>query len=377
MKYSKVLYPLVICLLLLTVFRINTSAQSPAKPIRIAVAGITHGHSTWILGRKDKGDLVLAGIYERDTSLWQQYIQRYNLDRSLFYPDLNKMLDAVKPEAVLAFGSVNQHVKVVEFCAPRGIHVMVEKPLATTKEQAEKMQQLAKKNNIHLLTNYETSWYPTTEKTYQLVRDSSFAGKITKAVFHHGHEGPKKIHVSEEFFSWLIDPVENGGGALIDFGCYGANIMTYLMQETAPVSVTAVTQHLQPDIYPKVDDEATIVVTYPSAQCIIQASWNWPFGRKDMEVYGEDGYVITADNTNMRLRNRKMKEEQKMKADTSDVHIYTDPFAYFIDVIRGRIKVPPYGLYSLENNVRVVRILDAARESAKTGKTVFLTGNNK
>jgi predicted dehydrogenase len=41
-------------------------------------------------------------------------------------------------------------------------------------------------------------------------------------------------------------------------------------------------------------------------------------------------------------------------------------------VINGEIKVPPYGLYSLENNLRVVEILDAARESAETGETVYL-----
>lgn len=366
---------LFVCLILMSVCRINSWAQTTGEPVRLAVAGISHGHSPWILGRKDKGDFVLAGIYELDTSLWQPYATRYNLSPALFYKNLDKMLDAVKPKAVVAFGSVNKHIDVVEACAPRGIHVMVEKPLATTIAQAHKMQELARKNNIHLLTNYETSWYPATEKTYRLVKDSAFVGKVKKAVFHHGHDGPKKINVSKEFFDWLTDPIENGGGALIDFGCYGANIMTYLMQEEAPVSVTAVTQHIQPEVYPKVDDEATIIITYPSAQCIIQASWNWPFGRKDMEVYGEEGYVITIDNTNMRVRSRKMKEEQQVKTDTGSVHVYTDPFAYFADVIKGKIKVPAYGLYSLENNVRTVIILDAARQSAKTGKTIYLGAN--
>lgn len=353
-------------------FCFNVLAQPKNKAVKMAVAGISHGHVPWILGRKENDDLKLVGIYEKDTSLWQPYIKRYKLKRALFYSDLTKMLDATKPEAVVAFGSINQHAAAVEACAPRGIHVMVEKPLAITKAQAERMQKLAADNKIHLLTNFETSWYPTTEKTYQLVRDSGFVGKMSKAVFHHGHEGPKKINVSKEFFDWLTDPVENGGGALVDFGCYGANIMTYLMQGEAPVSVTAITQHLQPAVYPKVDDEATIIVTYPSAQCIIQASWNWPFGRKDMEVYGDGGYVIVSDKNNMRMRNSKMKEEAATTVTLNEVPVYTDPFSYFVDVINGKITVPAYGLYSLENNVRVVRILDAARESARTGKTVQL-----
>jgi predicted dehydrogenase len=343
-----------------------------AQPIRLAVAGITHDHVPWILGGNVNHDVKLVAVYERDTSLWPLYIKRFHLDPKLFYSNLDKMLEEVKPTAVAAFGSINQHITVVEACAPRKIHVMVEKPLAVTREQAEKMVQLASANNIHLLTNYETSWYPTTEKTYQLVKDSGYIGKLTKAVFHHGHEGPKKIGVSKQFFNWLTDPVENGGGALIDFGCYGANIITYLMQDEEPVSVTAVTQNIQPEVYTKVDDEATIIVTYPSAQCIIQASWNWPFGRKDMEIYGDGGYVISLDKNNMRVRNNRMKLEETRKVSTDDVNVYTDPFSYFADVINGKIKVPHYGVYSLENNVRVVRILDAARESAKTGKTVKL-----
>jgi predicted dehydrogenase len=261
---------------------------------------------------------------------------------------------------------------VVEACAPRGIHVMVEKPLATTKAHAERMEGLSRKHNVHLLTNFETSWYPTTAKTYQLVHDSSFIGAIKKVVVHDGHQGPKEIGVSPEFLEWLTDPVQNGGGALIDFGCYGANLMTYLMQEEKPISVTAVTQQFKPHIYPKVDDEATIIVTYPSAQCIIQASWNWPFARKDMEVYGDSGYIITKDNTNMVIRNMQNEPAQAVQVTSNDILVYQDPIAYFADVVRGKITVPKNGLYSLENNVMVVRILDAARQSAKTGKTVLL-----
>ena len=96
-----------------------------------------------------------------------------------------------------------------------------------------------------------------------------------------------------EFLAWLTDPEKNGAGALFDFGCYGANLMTWLMNDARPVSVTAVTQRIKPEIYAKVDDEATIILEYPGAQAIIQASWNWPFDRKDMEVYGRTGQALT------------------------------------------------------------------------------------
>lgn len=344
---------------------------SITAPVRIAVAGITHGHVSWILSR-NKPDIVLAGIYEPDNELALRYAKKYGFSPQIIYNDLNKMLDAVKPEAVAAFGSIYEHMAVVEACAPRHIHVMVEKPLAATLQQALRMDSLAKKYHITLLTNFETSWYPSTVKAYQLVNDSNYTGGLTKVVIHDGHQGPKEIGVNEEFFKWLTDPVQNGGGAIVDFGCYGANLMTYLMKGREPVSVTAVTQHFKPDIYPKVDDEATIIVSYPGAQCIIQASWNWPFGRKDMEIYGKTGYIISVNNTVMRLRAQPDTAEHIREVPAAEVNVYTDPFSYFADVLRGKIKVPDNGLYALQTNVTAVRILEAARESAQTGKTVYL-----
>jgi predicted dehydrogenase len=362
----------IICGLLITLAGTSKiQAQPVTGPVRIAVAGITHGHVTWILSR-NKPDVTLAGVYEPDIELARSAAKKYGLKTELFYNDLNKMLDAVKPEAIVAFGSVYEHLAVVEACAPRHIDVMVEKPLATTLQQALRMEALAKKYHIRLLTDFETSWYPSTVKTYELVNDSNYIGNIKKVVIHDGHQGPKEIGVSPEFFKWLTDPVQNGGGALMDFGCYGANLMTYLMNGQQPVSVTAVTRHFKPGIYPRVDDEATIVVSYPGAQCIIQASWNWPFGRKDMEVYGEKGYVISVNNNTMRLRAQPDSVEHSRLVSATEVPVYTDPFSYLADVMRNKITVQEKGVYSLRTNVTVVRILDAAKESAKTGRTVYL-----
>lgn len=347
------------------------------KPVRMAVAGISHGHAGFILGRKPKPDIELVGIYEPNTDLANRYAGSFRINKNLFYTDLEKMLETVKPEAVVAFGSIYEHMMVVEACAPRGIHVMVEKPLATNLAHALRMEELAKKHKIHLLTNYETSWYPTTEKIYRLVNDSNYIGAVRKLVIHDGHKGPKEIGVNKEFLDWLTDPVQNGGGALIDFGCYGANLSTWLMKGEKPVSVTAVTQQFKPSTYPKVDDEATIVVTYPTAQSIIQASWNWPFSRKDMEVYGETGYALAVNNSTLRVRNKESEPETSMQLTAAQMGVYEDPISYFADVLRNKIQVPKNGLYSLENNVMVVRILEAARESAKTGRTIFFESRPK
>jgi predicted dehydrogenase len=218
------------------------------------------------------------------------------------------------------------------------------------------------------LVNYETTWYPSNTAVYQLVRDGAL-GDIRKVVVHDGHKGPKEIGVEPEFLAWLTDPARNGAGALFDFGCYGAGLMTWLMDGAAPITVTAVTQQIKPEIYPRVDDEATVILTYPKAQAILQASWNWPFDRKDMEVYGETGEAITVRRDDLRVR-RKGDDEERQQSAPALTAPYNDPISYVIAVVSGEIK--PSGLSALDTNVIVVRILDAARESARTGRTIRL-----
>jgi predicted dehydrogenase len=279
------------------------------------------------------------------------------------------MLDKAKPEAVTDFGRIVDHLQTVKICAPLGIHVMVEKPLSISFEQARQMQALAQKHNIQLLTNYETTWYSSNHKAYALAIDEKAIGDIRKIVVHDGHQGPKEIGVTSEFLDWLTDPVTNGAGALFDFGCYGANLSTWLQHNQRPTSVHAITQQIKPDIYPKVDDEATIILTYPKAQAIIQGSWNWPFARKDMEVYGQTGYVFTVDGKRMRIRLKDEKAERNTEATPADAPA-SDPFAYLARLLHGETKAD--ALTSLENNMIVMEILDAARQSAKTGKVVTL-----
>jgi predicted dehydrogenase len=249
---------------------------------------------------------------------------------------------------------------------------MVEKPLAVNLKDAEQMKSIADKNKVLLLTNFETSWYPSTYETFRLIKDSNYVGQIRKVVFHHGHQGPKEIGVGDEFFNWLTDPIKNGGGAIVDFGCYGANLITYLMNGQLPISVTAVTNQFKPGIYPLVDDDATIILNYPKTQAIIQASWNWTFSRKDMEVYGDSAYIVAVNANKMRLRNKESLPEYEKWVTEKDIHVYTNTFSYLHAVLRGKERVEPFGLYSLENNLIVDKILDAAKLSATTGKTVMM-----
>jgi predicted dehydrogenase len=348
-------------------------AKSKDRPLSLAVVGLTHVHVGWVFDSEKRGEIEIVGIVESNTQLALRLSKQFDFSMNKVYPDIPAMMKQVQPSAAAAFGSIYEHLEVVEKMAPLGVHVMVEKPLAVNIKHAKKMYRLAKKHDIHLLTNYETTWYPSNHKARDIVKSGQL-GDIRKLIVRDGHKGPGKLGLHDEFLSWLFDPVQNGGGAIIDFGCYGANLSTWLMDGKKPLSVTAITQQFQPEYNPKVDDEATIILTYAKSQTVIQASWNWPMGRKDMEIYGLTGAVYSDNSQDIRVRIAKGYDgyDETIEKLPKFESPYNSPFSYLKAVIEGDIQIKPTDLSSLANNMTVVEILDAARESAKKGKTVYL-----
>ena len=290
----------------------------------------------------------------------------------MLFTDLGTMLDRTTPEAVAIFSSTFDHAAIVEACAARHVPAMMEKPLAVNMQQARTIQQAAASGGIPVIVNYETTWYRSHGEMGKIFKQQKAAGEIRKMVAMDGHQGPKEVHVQPEFFAWLTNPEKNGAGALFDFGCYGANLMTWMMDNQRPLKVTALAQTNKPDIYPHVDDQATILLEYPKTQGIIQASWNWPLSRKDFEVYGVTGYAIATGGDDLRVRLPGERAEKKPTLAELPID-EKDSISYLTAVARGKIK--PSGLSSLENNVIVTEILSAARESARSGKTISLPAN--
>jgi predicted dehydrogenase len=346
----------------------SVSGTATSAPLRVSIAGLVHGHVRGFLQQNlHRGDIQIVGVAEADNKLAEFYESKFGLSHDIFFVSVDEMIEKTKPQAVLIYTNTFDHRSVVETCARHGIPVMMEKPLAVSLEDARAMQAAAQRGKIQVLVNYETTWYRSNRAAYDLVHENAI-GEIRKVVVHDGHSGPKEINVEPWFLAWLTDPKLNGAGALFDFGCYGADLMTWLMDNRRPDTVTAITQRIKPDIYPHVDDEATVLLTYPKAQAILQASWNWPFSRKDMEVYGQTGYAITVERDALRVR--RAKQEEKLQ-DTKPLDPReSDSVNYLRAVVLDGM--PPKGLSSFETNLIVTEILDAARQSAATGKTIHL-----
>ena len=332
--------------------------SSQTGPLRIGVAGLVHGHVEGLLYRASQGtDVTIVGVYEPNRALFDRLAKKHKLDPSLYHADLGQMLDAGRPEAVSVMSSIKDHLPIAEVCASRGVHMLMEKPLAFSEADAMAMRSLAAKHRVLILTNFETSWYASVREAERRVRADGLTPR--HLIFRHGHKGPVEIGCSPEFVAWLTDPAQNGGGAVVDFGCYGAALSTWLMQGQRPTSVVASLATLKPGVYPRVDDSATIVLTYPGATSIIQASWAWTHDKKEMDVYCE-GRSIHAAKWDALTTRQENADPVVVKPAPMPEHL-KDEWVYLRKVVRGECAVDP--LSALELNVIVAEILDKARSS--------------
>ena len=343
--------------------------SSPA-PVRVAIVGLVHGHVAGFLPQlKSHPEIQLVGIEDPDTGLAEKYRKQFHLDPRLFFTSIDAMIQQTHPQALLVYTAISDHRKVIEVAANHRISVMVEKPLATTLQDALAIRRTAREHHIHVLVNYETTWYSSNRAAYDELQQGKL-GELHKVIFRDGHQGPNEIGVGPEFLHWLTDPQKNGAGALFDFGCYGADLITWLTHGDTPLSVTAVAQTDKPNLYPHVDDDATIIVRYPKMQAVLMPSWDWSFNVKDMALYGTKGSAVTVGSNQLRVRYTG-QSPSIMTTPAPPVAPQDDPLHYLVAVMRGQL-VPKGDLTALDTNIVVMQILSAARDSARTGKTVLL-----
>ncbi len=340
----------------------------PAQETSIAVIGLVHSHVWGHLSRmaSEKSAAKLVGVAEPNQELVAE--ARKAIGNVPVYSDYKEMLEKAKPAIVWAFVENNRHLEIVQACAPRKIQIIFEKPLASTLKDALAIQALAAKYGVRVMTNYQMAWWPANYAAKSQA-DSGAIGKVWRlhgVVGHGGPSGPGWEQPRNKFFrQWLTDPVQNGGGALVDFGCY--NALWSLWYLGKPETVFAQVSHLQPDLYPKVEDNADLLLHYPNGVGIFEGSWDLPRGFQDLEVFGRTGSV-EMDEDGARLRKGRAKPEAlelpKLEPERAD------PVAYMVDRLRNNRELD--GLVALPINVDVVEILEAARQSIATGRAIKL-----
>jgi len=331
----------------------------------IALVGLRHAHTWGHFERLIKApEARLIAIAETDPELVAE-ARKLTGPGVRYYSDYIQMLDEQKPTMVWAFLENNRHHEVVQACAPRKIHVIFEKPLAATYEQAILIRDLARKHGIQVLTNFGPAFTPA----YYAIKARLDAGDLgtpwrLRATTGHGGVFPKSGR-SRIFHEWLIDPVKNGGGALMDFGCYNALYSLYYLGR--PATVYAYALHLRPTDFPQVEDGVTMVLTYRNAVAILEQSWDLPPNSGGLEIVSYEGSIRMEDG---KIEMRKGRAPAVALPVSPLPPERSDPIAYMVHCLRTNR--PVEGLVSLDYTVAVNEIIEAAKRSIKEGKPVAL-----
>ena len=334
--------------------------------MRIGIVGLDHDHVWELLdyiSSEPQADLV--AIADDHPDLVSR--ARSKVPATVkFFADYRAMLDDAKPQAVFVTTENSRHLEILRECAKRHIHFSTEKPMATNAADAREMERLAKEAGIKLMVNYWNAWVPSSHELVARAKSGAI-GRIQRIIVQYGHQGPREIGITREFADWLYDPVRNGGGASMDFGCYGAEWALWL--KGRPSRVYATSRQLKTDQNNQVDDDATMVLDYPDATVVIEPSWDWPYNMDRTYVFGQTGSLLARrDDLHRRGASTPASDpDGEAIALTPLPHERSNPIAYLLDRIRS--DRPVEDPLSAVLNVEVMEILDAARVSARNGQS--------
>ncbi len=337
-----------------------------AEAIRVAALGMAHDHVWTNLKRLDAlSDAELVAGADYDPSLREKFVDETGCER--VFDDYEGLLDDVGPDAVFVFTATAEHADVVEICAPRGIDVMVEKPMAATLEQADRMLIATKKHGTRLMVNWPTAWSRSWRTTKRLV-DEGTIDDVWQIVWRGGHCGPDEYGCSDQFCEFLFDPELNGAGAFNDYGGYGSSLCVWMLgspQSVVGVAGRLVKRHLA------VDDNGMMILRYPKAMCRLEMTWTEAVAHKpahDLVVYGTEGTLVAADDR-IDVFTRANQDGTMVELDTLPEG-ETDGPSYFVKSIRGGSE--PTGLTNADLSRDAQEVMEAGFLSAVNGMTVSL-----
>src|SRR3954451_23888171 len=237
-------------------------------PYRVGVAGLIHDH-VWGMLRwwNELHGTELAAAADANPPLLDRVRSEFGVGKT--YASYAEMFENERLDVVIVAMDNASTADGGEAAAAQGIHVISEKPMAATLQQADRMIEACRRARVELMINWPTAWSPAIQTVDRLIREGAI-GKVHKVKYLAAHQGPKEIGCSPYFYNWLYDAHLNGAGALMDYCCYGADLAAHWLGR--PESVVGVMGTLVKEDFP-VDDNAIILMKYPHAFGVAETSW--------------------------------------------------------------------------------------------------------
>jgi predicted dehydrogenase len=340
------------------------------KTFNVVVAGLVHDHAWQMLPQFAAIPGVrVVGAADRNRPLREKIRKEFGV--TALFSNPNDLFAKVKADAVLVCDSNAGGVPIVEAAAAAGLHAMVEKPMAANAAGARRMLKAAERHKTRLMINWPLAWDPATTRALELVRAGEI-GHVFHARIHMAHQGPKEAGCTPYFWKWLYDAKQNGAGAIVDYCCYGANIMAMLWGR--PREVTGVARRLVKRI--PVDDNAMVIGLWPERTALSQASWTQNPDSHEVTFLGVDGTLETYRGKLFHTFTRR-EDFSHWGADRTnrkEVPLPKLPAGrrngpdHFVHALRTRSAFIPW--CRPENGLIAQEILDAGIRSEATGRRI-------
>jgi predicted dehydrogenase len=258
-----------------------------AQPLRLAVLGLTHDHIWGELPDIARMGHKLIAAADPEPALRDRVHKEYGCPT---YASAEQLLDKHELDAVYVFSDNFHSVELTLLALSRGLHVMREKPMASTLEGAQRMLEAAKKADRVLMVNWPFAWWPQMQHALELVKQGAI-GRVWELKYRAAHIGPREIGCSPYFYNWLYDEKLNGGGAYADYTCYGCVLARVLLGRPSEVMGWR-GRIVKTDI--ELDDNGVIVMIYPHAMAISEGSWTQIDDMTNYRphIYGSAGTIV-------------------------------------------------------------------------------------
>jgi predicted dehydrogenase len=330
--------------------------------LRVGVLGLSHDH-VWgnlkALGEAEDGILVAAADPHPELRAQAEAIGCERV-----FEDYAQLLDGVKLDAGYIFADNRTGAELAVEAAQRGLHIMIEKPMASTFARAARMRGAAHAAGVQLMVNWPIFWWPHLQYALKLIAEGRI-GEVFQVNYRSAHAGPRELGCSPFFSEWLYDPQRNGAGAMMDYCCYGAALTCALLG--SPGRVTAVSGRLaKPDLY--AEDNAVLVMQHARAISTSTASWT-QIGHMTSYIpmiYGSEGTLVL-QNGEVWLANHE--HEDGVKLDVPPPEWRSSAKLFLSHIRSGR---PIGGLCGADVGLMAQEVLEAGLISAAEGRTVSL-----
>ena len=353
--------------------------------MKLKVAGINfdHMHMGDLLRKcHEHPDVEIVGICDEDPRRMQTAIANFGIGADRVFTDPDRCLETTRPDFVVLCPATARHAEYVERVAPHGVHMLVEKPFASSLREADRMIAAAKKAKRLLAINWPLRWYPTHATAYRLLREGRI-GALQEVHFYDGNRGPlfhlaDKIEVTPTAAmkrrSWFYRKAA-GGGSLLDYLGYGTTLGTWYHDGRKPIEITTVVDQTRGL---EVDEHSVTIARYTSGLSKFETRWGtftdpWihqPQPKCGFVLKGEDGTISSFDfEPTVRMQTRAHVAGEQIPVDTLTAP-FADPIQYFVHCIRE--ERPVEGPLSPKIARIGQQIVDTAVLSAQRRKTVAL-----